>query len=1074
MRTRRAMSALWRSFIGRGLVTGFVLLFCGGVCGRAQPGSLDPAFHRYSIFDKTVFASAVDADGKVILGGAFTKVTGAPRNGIARFTATGTLDETFNPGIGVEGAGALVNAVAVYTNGTHLGKIIIGGSFTQVDRVARPGVARLNADGSLDTSFDPGTGVEDGDVYAVAIQSDGKVLVGGDFTTVAQKARSGIARFNANGSVDSNFNPGTGADGPVYAIVVQKDGKIVLGGAFAAFRGADRAGVARLTSSGSLDSTGNFDPGTGAEDGSVYALALQADGKIILGGDFTYFQGEPRDGVARLNPNGSIDTGFAPSTGGNIVVTVWAVAAAEAGKVVAAGEFTTIANAPADGIVRLNPDGRQDATFTNTRPDTVVFNVGHGEYVLTLAVQNDGSLIAGGTFEMVDNLYRPGLVRILTNGMVDRVYNQESGTFDAVLASAVQPDGKIVLGGQFTLANGESRRGLARLNADGLLDTGFTVGSGAIGRVLALQAFTNGPQVGKIVIGGTFTNVNGFTVSGLALINTNGSVDMTFNPTVQKSEVDALALQSDGKIVIGGPFTRVNGVPRNGVARLNLDGSLDTSFNPGSGMGGEAIYSLAVQNDGAVVIAGDFLNFNGVARQGIARLTSVGALDTGFNPGSGLAGGAAYALLVQPNGQVIAGGGFTNANNVARGGIARFEPNGNVDATFNPGDGVAGGEIRSMALQTNGQILIGGSFTAFNHIPSGGVARLNANGGFDYGFDPGTGVSRGKETVYTLALQRDGKVIMGGSFLAVDGVEIWGVTRLLGGGATPTPPILEWWPEQELVLSGDPGSIEVIAGGSKPLGYQWFYGGKAMKGETNSVLMFPSVTTNQAGSYMVGITNTYGAVTSPPIVLNVIPTVDLPGALDAPQLPWTISGDQRWYGQTIVAHSGGAAGQSGPLKDDQGCSLSTTVTGPGWLTFWWKVSSEQDYDLLEFRVNGTVLDSISGEVDWAQRTFEIPTGDATLTWAYSKDQVYSVGEDAGWLDGVSYVEAPLLTPAMTTNQLFQLEIQAAPGQQMEIQTSTTLTNWTTLAVLTNSTSPLRFVDLASTNYTRRFYRTVTP
>lgn len=1061
-----------------------VASFCAAAALRAQPGAWDPAFYRTSVFDGTVFGVAVQPDGRVLVGGAFTSVTGVPRRGIARVNRSASLDPTFDPGLGVEGKNAGVYALALYSDGTNAGKVVIVGSFTNVNRVARFGVARLNPDGSLDPSFSPGTGIEDGDVYAVAIQADDKVVVGGSFISVQGAVRPGLARFNADGSLDSTFRPGTGTGGgetnAVDVVAVQPDGKIVIGGSFTTFRGVARAGIARLTSTGTLDLTSAFDPGTGAEDGSVYALALQTDGGILMAGDFGTVQGQPRDGVARLNTDGSLDTVFAPSSGGGNAITVWAVAPVGSNQVLVAGEFTVMANEPCDGIARLNADGSQDAAFTNRFSDTVRFNVGNGEYVLTLALRDDGSVVAGGTFELVNNLYRPTLCQLTPDGDVDPVFNQESGTFDSVLATALQPDGKLVLGGQFTLANGASRRGLARLNADGLLDGSFDPGAGVVGRVFALAAYTNGPKLGQTLLGGAFTSVGGVAASGLARVNTNGVVDTNFSATILSNDVEAVVLQTDGKILIGGTFTNVNGAPRSGVARLNADGGLDGSFDPGRGIAGAGVHSLALQTNGFVVIGGAFTNFDGTPRNGLARLTTTGALDASFDPGSGVAGGPVRALTLQPDGGLLIGGGFATARGAPRSGVARFNPDGTLDAGFDPGAGIGDGEIRALALQTNGQIFIGGSFTNFNRLPCGGLARLNADGSFDYGFDPGSGlayVGQVRAKAYSLTLQPDGQVVVGGAFLTINGVgsmTAGNIARLVGGAAVPTPPRLTWWPTDITALSGDTVSLSVQAAGSKPLSYQWLFNSGAVSGQTNALLQLNSVTTNQAGAYAVLVTNAVGAVTSPPVALKVIVTVQLGPALNAPWLSWTTGGDRSWYGETTVTHDGVAAAQSGPITDNQQTYLTTTVPGPGRVTFWWKVSSEAGFDLLDFSINNSGQAEISGEADWAQLTLPVPAGPATLSWVYSKDPNNAAGLDAGWVDQVSYVQAPTLTAGTLPDGRLQLSVQASPDQSVAIQASTNLTDWATIEVVTNSGAGVRFTDDAATNFNRRFYRTLTP
>src|SRR6185436_14596427 len=139
---------------------------------------------------------------------------------------------------------------------------------------------------------------------------------------------------------------------------------------------------------------------------------------------------------------------------------------------------------------------------------------------------------------------------------------------------------------------------------------------------------------------------------------------------------------------------------------------------------------------------------------------------------------------------------------------------------------------------------------------------------------------------------------------------------------------------------------------------------------------------------------------------------------------------------------------------DQQTSLSTTVLGPGRLTFWWKVSSEDGYDFLDFYVNNTLQDEITGEIDWEQRTFSIPAGQSTLTWVYFKDNVSAAGQDAGWVDLVNYLPAPVLTPEMLIDRRFQLGVQTESNQVIQIQASTALTNWSTIAVLTNVSPPL--------------------
>src|SRR6266487_2770355 len=239
----------------------------------------------------------------------------------------GRIDSTFNPTdvgyAGQYGADWSVHATVIQNDG----RIIIGGEFYNYDGVSRNRIARLQPDGLLDESFNSGTGLAGTHsdeiyttVYAIAVQADGKIIVGGNFTDYNGTSRNNIARLNADGSLDAGFNPGTGIDetySTVYAIAIQTGGKIIVGGSFTDYNGAPRNNIVRLNSDGSLDT--GFNPGTGIDGGyyttTVYAIAIQTDGKIIVGGSFTDYNGTSRNNIVRLNSDGSLDAGFNTGSG---------------------------------------------------------------------------------------------------------------------------------------------------------------------------------------------------------------------------------------------------------------------------------------------------------------------------------------------------------------------------------------------------------------------------------------------------------------------------------------------------------------------------------------------------------------------------------------------------------------------------------------------------------------------------------------------------------------------------------------------------------------------------------------
>jgi len=246
-----------------------------------------------------------------------------------------TPDSTFNPG-DVGGGGGTVSLVAVQTDG----KILVGGSFTTFAGQAHNGIGRLNPDGTLDSAFNPGA---NGELFALVAQADGKILVGGGFTMLGGQTHNRIGRLNADGTLDNTFNPG--ADSAVFSLAVQADGKILVGGEFDTLGGQTRNGIGRLNADGTLDSS--FNPGAGGDysgDPGLGPLVVQVDGKILVGGDFTTLGGQPRNGVGRLNADGTLDLTFNPQTGGDYPYPNYAPVASLVvqadGKILVGGTFT--------------------------------------------------------------------------------------------------------------------------------------------------------------------------------------------------------------------------------------------------------------------------------------------------------------------------------------------------------------------------------------------------------------------------------------------------------------------------------------------------------------------------------------------------------------------------------------------------------------------------------------------------------------------------------------------------------------------------------------------------------------
>jgi uncharacterized delta-60 repeat protein len=745
------------------------LLTCAGATtANAQiPGAVDSPFDSGSLVaDGNVFAVVPLAGGKVMIGG-------NQRKGITRVNSDGTFDPSFvvgaDVGIGFDG----VNSVAVQSDG----KVVIGGSFAQ----PRPRVARLNPNGTLDMSFNPGSGPNNR-VHAVALQSDGKVLIGGAFTSYNGAARGALARLNANGTLDSTFEP---AVGEVTAIAVQSDGKIIVGGFFT-------RNIARLNADGSLDTS--FNPGTGA-DSFVTAVAVQNDGKVLIGGGFFHYNGTARNHIARLNGDGTLDMSFNPGSGtggGNSGGIVSSVTIQSDGKVLIGGDFTDYNGTARNRIARVNANGTVDTSFNP--------GAGAPDQIYSVSVQSDGKVLIGGSFGTYDGVVRKFLARLNADGTLDTSFVPGTGADNLIHSAVTQTDGKVVIAGRFDSYDRVPRRYIARLNANGALDTSFNPGTGANNVVSSVAV----QRDGKLLIGGVFTGYNGAPRNRIARLNADGTVDTSFDPGAGADNwVYSVTVQSDGKIVIAGAFTSYNGTARRGIARLNADGSLDTSFIPPLTNGG--VFSVALQSDGKMVIGGTF------EPNRVARLNGDGSLDTTFSPNGGATcpfGCTDWvnSVAVQRDGKVLVGGWFGAFNGIARSRIARLNQDGTLDTSFNPGTGVGGTTstlhyLDSMAVQSDGRVLIGGVFVSYNGTPRKNIARLNPNGTPDSSFDPGTSADH---DVMSVAVRNDGKVLVAGDFVRFHNSARAFVTLLDNG------------PASEALSASSPNRIEWLRGGNGP------------------------------------------------------------------------------------------------------------------------------------------------------------------------------------------------------------------------------------------------------------------
>ena len=793
--------SLQRRVLFGSMILAAVLSISGAIQAQSPDDGFDPNANN------SVLTTAVQSDGKILVGGFFTTLApnGGPavtRNHIARLNPDGTLDSSFNPN-----ANSGVRSIVVQKDG----KILVGGQFSTLapnggPAVTRHRIARLNSDGTLDTSFNPNA---DSFVVTIVLQDDGKILLGGSFDSLSPNGgplvlRRRIARLNPNGTLDTfdpNLTSGPGNITAINSIALQTDGKILLGGLFTTLKPNGgvtftRHNIARVNSTGSLDSTFNVDVETTIANQSpfVNSIAVQPDGKILLGGLFTTLavNGGPavtRNRIARVNKDGTLDSAFNPNANENVEkITVQTN-----GKILVGGTFTSLSPngggaVARSGIARLNMDGTADG-FNPKAQDIP------GPSVSSILEQPDGKFLIGGIFATLSpnggvTVTRKNVARLNPDGTLDQTLNDLKipavdslgGYVDAV---AVQTDGKVLIGGHFTQVLGVTRQHLARLNTNGTIDASFDPNASNDVHSITVQAD------GKILVGGQFVTLspNGgpaVTRKSIARLNANGTVDTSFDPSANL-EVTAIVTQADGKILIGGEFTTLspNGgaaVTRNHIARLNPDGTVDSVFDPNTQ--GD-VWTIALQGDGRIVIGGGFIKLtpNGgaaVTRNRIARLNPDGTLDGAFDPNSN---NQINAVVVQADGRILVGGLFSSFKpnggaTVTRHNLARLNADGTVDPSFDPNPD---GFVDCVVTQADGKILICGFFGSLS--PNGGatvtrshIARLNANGTVDsFNPNPSDGAQFGI-SVNSIAIQTDGKILMGGQF----------ITLAPGGGGSVT------------------------------------------------------------------------------------------------------------------------------------------------------------------------------------------------------------------------------------------------------------------------------------------------
>jgi uncharacterized delta-60 repeat protein len=761
----------------------FIFTLAIAPAAQAQDGANDPSFNTLDDgtfgngfrFDDGAFTAIVTAiarqsDGRIWAAGLFDSVHGTTSPTLARLNADGSLDASFSPGSGFSQNGFALNSLLRTIVVQPDGRALVGGEFDQYDGAARQGLVRLLPSGALDTSF--AASATNG-VYAIALQNDGKLVIGGGFTSVGGFSRSCVARLNADGSVDTSFDPGDGATGganvvTIDAIALQPDGRVIVAGEFNVFDGVPRERIARLNADGSLDTS--FDPGLGF-DKIVESLQLQPDGKVLAGGAFRLVDGVQRKRVARLLPSGDLDSSFNPGLGVNPIGSVSVIRLQADGRVLAGGDFFSWNGLQRANLVRLEANGALDLTYDQ--------GLGLNDDVWSLLLEPSGSALVAGRFTRVDGRARGGLARLESSGAHATSFSPGRGAEQQSVGSiARRADGKLLIAGGFERYNELPVNRIALLNADGSVDPSFVADPALRGTVLKLALQPSGSMY---IRGGPDLGLAA-TPTTLARLNANGAYDPSFAPASASPFSPAdFVVQPDGKVVICGMFDTVGGVPRRSVARLLPSGALDLSFDAGAGAeffpgAAASVARILLQPDGKLLVLGDFARFNGTPRSSVARLNSDGSLDLSFDVGAG-PNSWMVNFALESDGSLLVSGNFTQFDGQPRQRVARLNSDGSLDLTsFVAGIGMgANSFVTGFLPQLDGSVLLRGQFTQFGGVARRGIARVLRSGALDLSFDPGTGSNGG---IADWVREPGADLVIAGVFTQYDGAPRHGIARV--------------------------------------------------------------------------------------------------------------------------------------------------------------------------------------------------------------------------------------------------------------------------------------------------------
>ncbi len=597
--------------------------------------------------------------------------------------------------------------------------------------------------------------------------------------------------------------------GAVFAMVRQPDGGVVIGGSFAFVDGQSRRNIARFLPDGSLDP--DWNPGADLE---VFTLAVDASGSVYAGGFFRNVGGQSRRGLAKISGEGIglVDPDWNP------LFATWVsplhyfnvLGIGPDDKLYVSGEFNTIGGEEISGLARLALDGTGaadplwkpvsggvvgSAAFDESGHVFAAFEMQLVKISLAENGQIDSSWVPEifGYFRKIvmgsdTNLYVSGhielpdmpwfwhyLIRIASTGQGQVDPDWPSESLCCVDAMATDTVGNLYVSAEVPDDEGEfNSRRLVRISmTDGAFDDSWMpeIELGGSSSIVALMP----DKDGGLRVGGGLFRVGAELHMGYLKLGSDaqvvGAKDAHFNPIIR-----SIARQPDGGTIVAGSFLKADGLARNGILRLSADGEIDSMWNPLSDAPG-SVDGLSVDSKGDVYAFGYFGDtVDGIPGPGPALVkiegSGTGQIDMEWNmpPLHWIS-----SILVGPEDDIYAVGGFPVAGSIDPVELVKLRPtDGGVDPLWNPNPN---GPVSALAIGNDGDLIVAGQFSTIAGGNRGGLAKVSRQG---HGALNPVWIPGAVSGVNSLATDTDGRVYLGGSFKTVAGAQRTGLARVSG------------------------------------------------------------------------------------------------------------------------------------------------------------------------------------------------------------------------------------------------------------------------------------------------------